>query len=101
MSKKELCQELIEILKSIRKNIKDDAECIWSYYENPRQAHNEIDKYIIELETENISSLSEIQVHFAPTSAYQELAMQNGWSDDYMKLATKFDIIDDKLKNCS
>jgi hypothetical protein len=99
--KTKLIQKLIKVLKAIKANIHDDADCTWSYYETPQKARNEIDQYISELEKGNINSLPEISVHFAPTSAYQELSLQNNWSKEYLKLSTQFDKIQGGLKNCS
>ena len=97
----QLLQELIAVLKSIKSNIHDDADCTWSYYESPQKAHDEINQYITELEMGNIDSLPEISVHFSPTSAYQELSLQNNWSKEYLELSSQFDRIQRKLKNCS
>jgi hypothetical protein len=95
----QLTQELIGVLKAVKANIRDDSDCMWSYFETPHQARNEIDKYVTELEVGNISSLVDLSTHFAPTSGYQGLSLQNGWSDEYMKLAERFDNIQSKLKN--
>jgi hypothetical protein len=39
-----------------------------------------------------------LKVEFAPTSTIQEIAMSNGWHDEYLKLSTKFDKEIEKLK---
>jgi len=98
--KTKLTLELIEVLKAVKANIKDDADCIWSYFETPQDAQNEIDRYVAELEKGNLNSLHEISVHFAPTAGYQELSLQNGWSNEYIKLSERFDKIESGLKNC-
>jgi hypothetical protein len=99
--KMQLTHELIGVLEAVKANIRDDSDYMWSYFETPQQARTEIDQYVAELEVGNISSLPDISTHFAPTSGYQELSLQNGWSDEYMKLAGRFDNIQSKLKNCS
>lgn len=96
-----LANDLIEILKRVRVNVGNDSDCNWSYYESPQDVHKEIDKYISELKNGNLDSLSEIRMHFAPTSGYQELSMQNNWSKEYLELADKFDLIESKLRNFS
>lgn len=96
-----LTKELIAVLLAVRAKIHNNSDCVWSYYESPQQAQNEIDQYISDLGKGNIDSLTEISVHFAPTSAYQELSLQNGWSDEYLNLAEKFDNIHAMLKSCS
>lgn len=35
--------------------------------------------------------LYQLRMLFAPTSALQETAMDNGWGDDYLRLADQFD----------
>lgn len=32
-----------------------------------------------------------LKLHFAPTSSIQEIAMSNGWTNEYLKLAEQFD----------
>lgn len=74
-SKSQLIQELIEMLLIVK------------------------DKLISELKTGNKQSLDEVSVHFAPTAAYQEHSMANGWSDEYLKIAEEFDHIKEMLQN--
>lgn len=90
--------QLIDILLEIKEHIKDESDCIWTYYETPEQIRDEINKYILELENGNMQSLDEINMHFLPTAAYQEHSMSNGWSDEYIKLAGEFDEIYNALK---
>jgi len=96
--KTHLTEELIKILKEVKANIHDDADCMWSYFETPQDARNEIEQYVAELEAGNISSLQDIRLHFAPTAGYQELSIQNGWSNEYIKLSDRFDKIESELK---
>jgi hypothetical protein len=37
-------------------------------------------------------------VEFLPTSTYQELAMSNGWSEEYLQIAEKLDSIYKRIK---
>ncbi len=61
----------------------------------------EIDKYILDFENGSLKFLDEVNVHFAPTAAYQEHSMANNWSADFHRLAEKFDKIYNSLKNVS
>lgn len=97
----DLTKELIEILVAVRAKIDNGSDCDWSYFQSPQEAHNEIDKYISELQNGDLGSLSVISMHFAPTAGYQELSIQNNWSDEYLQLADKFDLIETKLSNFS
>ncbi|MFT3911431.1 MAG: hypothetical protein QM737_18555 [Ferruginibacter sp.] len=86
------------MLTIVESYIKDDSDLTWVYYETPAEMRNEIDKYILELGKGNIESLDEISMHFSPTAAYQEHSMANNWTDEYHKLAEKFDNIYEALK---
>lgn len=86
-----LANDLIEILQTIKAKVHINSICDWSYFNSPEDVHKEIDRYISELKNGNLASLNEIKMHFAPTSGYQELSMQNNWSAEYLKLAEKFD----------
>lgn len=94
----QLLKEAIAILLKIKENIKDDSDCIWTYYENPQQMRDEIDTYVLELEKGSVRLLDETYAHFAPTAAYQEHSMSNDWTVEYHKLAEEFDEIYEALK---
>jgi len=95
----QLIKEAIVILLKVKGNIKDNSDCIYTYYETPEQMHAEIDKYVIELKSGSILFLDEMYMHFLPTAAYQEHSMQNGWTTEYLALAGRFDKIYEVLKN--
>lgn len=97
----DLLNDLIDILKTIKTNVGNESDCTWSYYQSPQEVHSEIDKYISELESGDPGSLNEISAHFSPASGYQELSMQNNWSDAYLELAERFDMIASQLSKFS
>jgi hypothetical protein len=97
----QLVQEAISILLNVKEKIKDNSDCVWTYYENSEQMKNEIDNYVLELTNGSLKSLDEIYTHFLPTAAYQEHSMANNWSPEYHKLASKFDKVYVALKNYS
>lgn len=96
-----LLNDIIGILKTVKANVGNESDCNWSYYQSPQEVHSEIDKYIAELERGNPGPLSEIRIHFAPASGYQELSMQNNWSEEYLELAERFDMIESQLSKFS
>ncbi|MBN8688221.1 MAG: hypothetical protein J0M10_14440 [Chitinophagales bacterium] len=96
-----LINDLINILKAVKAKVGKDSDCTWSYFKSAQDVHAEIDKYISELEKGNTGSLSEIRIHFAPASGYQELSMQNNWSEEYLALAGRFDILATQLSKFS
>lgn len=97
----DLTKEAISILLKIKENLKDESDCIWTYYENATQMRQEIDKYILELEKSSLRLLDDTYMHFLPTAAYQEHSMANNWTIEYHKLAEKFDKIYKALKTYS
>ncbi|MGG9962381.1 hypothetical protein [Ferruginibacter sp. SUN106] len=97
-SYEQLVTEVIQILVKVKNNIRDNSDCIWTYYETPEQMRSEIDKYILELEKGSTMFLDKIYMHFAPTAAYQEHSIANGWSDEYLELAGRFDKIYEVIK---
>ena len=99
ISYEQLIKEVIQILLKVKDNIKDNSDCIWTYYETSQLMHNEIDKYVLELEKDSTIFLDEICMHFSPTAAYQEHSMANDWSNEYLKLAERFDKVYEAIKN--
>ena len=97
----QLIQDAISILLKVKEKIKDNSDCVWTYYENSEQMKNEIDKYVHELTNGSLKLLDETYMHFLPTAAYQEHSMSNDWSPVYHKLASEFDKVYEALKNYS
>ena len=93
-----MINELIDILLQVKDKIKDDSDCIYTYYETPQEMRNEIDKYLLELKKGSIIFLDEMCMHFSPTAAYQEHSMGNNWTVEYLKLAEQFDNVYEAIK---
>ncbi|MEO7211946.1 hypothetical protein [Mucilaginibacter sp.] len=92
-------QKIIEILSVIRSKINDQTDFLYTYWGCATDALTDIENCISKLEYENAQILPEINVLFAATGQFQELSMLNGWSDEYLKLAARFDICYHKLKS--
>jgi len=45
----------------------------------------------------DLSCLKEIQLLFLPTSVLQEHSLQNGWSKEYLAIASHFDRLYERL----
>lgn len=88
----------IDILLKIRKKITDDSDLNWTSFETADELRKEIDEFISRLEQEDENVMDDIHVHFLPTSTFQEHSMQNGWTEEYMKLASQFDKIYETYK---
>jgi hypothetical protein len=93
--------ELIEIIKKVKEQITDDSDMVWMHYDNAKQLRDELDVNVQKLTLGDTSSLVELKNLFLPTAALQEHAISNGLSDDYLKLAAKFDNLYSTIKNRS
>ncbi len=90
-------KDLIRILLLVKSKVTDESDMLWTYFETPLACRNEIDGFICQLEKEDISCLTEINIHFIATGTFQEHALMNGWSDEYLTLAEEFDKIYNRL----
>ncbi|HLP37943.1 hypothetical protein [Lacibacter sp.] len=96
-----MISRLIIILEKVRDKVSDESDVVWAGYDTAKELREEIQLYINELSVGNLQSLKAIDRHFAPTSTLQEHSISNGWSDEYLRLAEKFDAIYSSLKNHS
>jgi hypothetical protein len=92
-------ESAIEILKSVKENIIEDSDFLWTSYENAEELNSEINSLIIRLVQLDLKAISDAYFHFLPTSTFQEHSLMNNWEDSYMKLAEKFDKIHERNKN--
>ncbi len=86
-------QLVTEILLSIKSKINAETDTVWAGFTSVDIFLKELDEDIENIELCNFTTLDKINIEFAVTSTYQELAMSNGWSYEYLKLADKFDKI--------
>jgi hypothetical protein len=84
-------QKTIEILEKLRVYITDDSDMMYSAFELPVDLRKEIDDIAGGLRRGDMKKMETAYLDFLPTSAFQEHSMQNGWSDEYLKLAEEFD----------
>jgi hypothetical protein len=84
-------KELIDLLTEIKKKITDDSDVVWTRFNTVDELRKHLDKYILLLNQRDKKVINDINIDFAPTSTFQELSIQNGWSEDYIRLASKFD----------
>jgi len=93
--------ELIDILNKVKEKFTDDSDLLWTSYETAKEVRNELDVCIEQLGKGDKSCLENLNMHFLPTSTFQEHSLQNNWTNEYMKLSEKFDSIYAKIKNHS
>ncbi len=82
---------ILEILETITTKITDDSNVVWTRYDNPAQLRAELASYLEQLRTGDTSCLPKLSLNFAPTGTFQDLAISNGWGDEYLALAEAFD----------
>ena len=94
-----MTQELIDILNRVKEKITTDSNVVWTRYNTASELRNELEGYVEQLNDGDNSCVEKINIHFLPTSTFQEHSLKNGWVDEYMKFAEKFDAFYAKLKN--
>jgi hypothetical protein len=82
----------------IKSKINDETDTVWAGFDNTEILIKELDSDQKQIELLDFDTLEKIMVEFLPTSTYQELAMSNGWSDEYLKIAENFDSIHKRIK---
>lgn len=65
----------------------------WSYFKDKESCLKEIDSIILKLKQKNPSAIKDLESLFMPTCTFQDLSLDNGWGEDFLKLAEQFDNI--------
>ena len=63
----------------------------WSSWHNAAQALSEINGYITQLNNGQWPDKTTLKVLFAATGPIQEVSLSSGWSQEFLKLAERFD----------
>ncbi len=96
-----MTHELIHIIVKVKERFTDDSDMVWTSYETAKEVRGALDACIAQLNQGDKRCLENLNMHFLPTSTFQEHSLQNGWSNEYMRLSEKFDSIYAKLKSTS
>lgn len=91
--------ELVEIIKTIKLKITEETNLVYSGFSDFKELQNTIDSTLIEIIEGDTDKLSVFEGYLAPTAAFQEISMANGWSDEYMHLSQRFDQLYLRIKN--
>lgn len=94
-----MINELFSIMESAKEKISDDSDVVWTGYNTARELRDEIDLYVNQIKSGNFNGLEELYKHFFPTCTFQEHSISNGWMDEYINLAERFDKIYYAFKN--
>ncbi len=96
-----MTKDLVDILNIVKAKFTDNSDMLWTSYETAKEVRDELDDCIEQLSKGDKSCLENLNMHFLPTSTFQEHSLQNGWTEEYMKLSEKFDNIYARNKNHS
>lgn len=91
-------KELIDILLKVKEKISDDSDLMNTGFNSAEEFRNEIDQCIAGIKENKPKAIKQTNEHFQPTATFQEHSLQNDWSDEYLKLAERFDKIYERLK---
>lgn len=89
--------EIIKLVEIIKSKITSDTDLMWTHYSTIEELITEIDFNSKLLKVNNKQGLEFFRMSLLPTGTFQEISMQNGWSQEYLKLASQFDIIYENL----
>ncbi len=89
-------KEIIKVLEKVKEIIGNyQMDLSYSTYRSEEELVNDLELYISKLKANNFSCNKQISLLFAPTGDLQEIAIDSGWSEEYMELA---EIIDRYIK---
>ncbi|CAD5292438.1 conserved hypothetical protein [Alteromonas sp. 38] len=87
--------KLVSILEDIEAFLNDSEDSIWSDMENVKVL-SIIRNSITSLKASSKAKVARLDYLFLPTGPLQEISMANGWSDEYLVLAERFDDVSGK-----
>jgi hypothetical protein len=90
-------QIVAEILQELKSKVNIDTDTIWAGFDSVDIFLKELSQDIENIKLCNFTTLDKVNIEFAVTSTYQELSISNGWGDEYLKLAEKFDKVYEEI----
>ena len=93
-----MIHEVITIVERVKNKITDSSDMVWTGYDTAKQLRDELNGYIDLFQSGDSSCLEKLHIHFLPTCTFQEHSISNGWADEYLTLAERFDRIYALLK---
>lgn len=74
-----------------------NTDVTWSHFENVEDGLTSIDKITQRLKLGEDTAINELITLFGPTGSFQEISIDSGWGEKFIKLATRFDdLVDSK-----
>ena len=90
-------QVIIEIIKNVNSRIDAKTNLLWTKYNAASDIKSELERDIKDFENGKLENLEKYSLYFAPTGAFQEISIPNGWGEDFILMANQFDEIYEKI----
>jgi hypothetical protein len=90
---------LIDIVEITISFITDETNVIWADYDTPQDLLKNVKRDLKALENGDLARLDKLKNYFLPTGTFQEVAISNGWSDEYLELSEEFDRLYNLIKS--
>ncbi len=84
--------ELVALLEKVKELVDNSEESIWAGL-SPAEIGMDLTIAIEALRNTEAVDRAQLQMHFAPSGPLQETAMMSGWTDEYMELSNRFDLL--------
>lgn len=94
-------QEAVSLLKTMRGYIRDDVELTWTSYRSAEEARQDIDTCIAGIQRLDKAAIALAVSFFIPAGDFQNMALNNGWSDMFLIFAERYDKLYIELKEFS
>ncbi|MGX7666650.1 hypothetical protein [Flavobacterium pedocola] len=93
----EYFKPISELLQRVKDKINSETDTVWAGFDSSEKLKSEIILDIEKIEFCDYETLEKVKVDFLPTSTYQELSISNGWGEEYLEIASKFDSLYSKI----
>jgi hypothetical protein len=80
-----------QLLRNLRAKIQDDTDVLWTHFNDTKSFIEELESDIKAIESCDRNTLEKIKINFLPTSTYQEISLSNSWGEEFLKMASDFD----------
>ena len=80
-----------QLLRNLRAKIQDDTDVLWTHFNDTKSFIEELESDIKAIESCDRKTLEKIKINFLPTSTYQEISLSNNWGEEFLKMASDFD----------
>lgn len=88
-----LFAELLNLLSDVQIYITNDTDWVWTKYNSLHELTQAFATWVERAEKQDIWVFDDLNLAFAPTGTFQTLSVTNGWGEEYIPLATRFDAL--------